>query len=164
MRKILFGLVLSLCLAGSAEAQQPLQANLDPSLYAPGVTYYDAGSGQNFYYDSATSQFMVFLTGTAGYAYGAEAHLLSLINNWRAQLGRGPVGWDANLAYYASLNSSIHQPGTSGGGMQCWAGVADLVSAFHMWVASPPHAAILLNATSAIGASLCPSGSTLNAR
>jgi len=62
------------------------------------------------------------------------------------------------------MNSSVHQPGTNGGGMQCWASVQDLRSAFYMWINSGPHANILRSATSAIGAALCPSGSTANAR
>jgi len=175
-------LLLLLVVAGSAGAvaQQPLQADLNPALYTPGVTYYDAGSGQNFYYDSATGQFMITGQATApavttptnaavqlvanAAGYGAEAQMLAILNDWRARSGRGPVGWDSGLAYYASLNTGVHAPGTNGGGAQCWASPQDLVSAMYMWMASPPHAAILLNATTAVGASICPSGSTLNAR
>lgn len=67
MRKfsILLGLLVSLSAFTGANAQQPLQADLNPALYAPNVTYYDAGSGQNFYYDSATGQFMITGQATA---------------------------------------------------------------------------------------------------
>jgi uncharacterized protein YkwD len=168
MRKfVLLAVVAVMASFTEAKAQQPLQADLNPSLYTPFATYYDVGSGQNFYYDSTAAQFMVLLSSAAPVlpsAYGVEAQLLSLINNWRATAGRGPVGWDSSLAYFASLNSGVHQPGTNGGGMQCWASPRDLIASFYMWVNSPPHAAILLNASTAIGAAICPSGSTLNAR
>jgi hypothetical protein len=93
-----------------------------------------------------------------------EQEFLNLVNNWRSQNGRPPVGWDSNLAYYASLNTGIHNPGTNGGGMQCWASPQNLISSFYMWINSGPHASILLNATSAIGAAICPSGATANCR
>lgn len=93
-----------------------------------------------------------------------EQEFLNLVNNWRAQNGRHPVGWDSNLAYYASLNTGVHNPGTNGGAMQCWASPQNLISSFYMWINSGPHASILLNATSAIGAAICPSGATANCR
>ena len=80
-------LVLSLG-SRSAEAQQSLQADLNPSLYTPNVLYYDQGSGQNFYYDAASNQFMItgpaqptvtptsaavtFVTNAAGYGTGID--------------------------------------------------------------------------------------------
>lgn len=93
-----------------------------------------------------------------------EQEFLNLVNNWRAQNGRGPLGWDSNLAYYASLNTGVHNPGTNGGGMQCWASPQNLISSFYMWINSGPHASILLNAASTIGAAICPSGATANCR
>lgn len=93
-----------------------------------------------------------------------EQEFLNLVNNWRASQGLHPLAWDSNLAAYASMNSGVHQPGTNGGAMQCWAGIKDLRSAFSMWINSGPHANILRSAQSAIGAAICPSGSTANAR
>ncbi len=89
---------------------------------------------------------------------------LMAVNAWRAQHGRGPLRWDAGLAAYASTNCGIHAPGSSGGAPQCWAGTSSLTAALGMWQRSGPHASILLNAASAIGAARCPSGATANAR
>jgi len=94
---------------------------------------------------------------------GPAAFLASL-NAWRAMNGRGPLQWDSNLAAYAATNSGVHSPGSSGGGSQVWAGVRSYSHALQMWISSPAHRAILLNATSSIGVSLCPSGTTANAR
>lgn len=94
----------------------------------------------------------------------AEQQFLNLVNNWRLQNGRSSLSWDSNLAYYASLNTGVHNPGTNGGAMQCWSGTQNLISSFYMWINSGPHASILLNATSAIGAAICPSGATANCR
>lgn len=92
------------------------------------------------------------------------AAFLSSLNAWRARYGRGPVGWDANLAAYAATNAGVHQPGSSGGASQCWASTRSYLGALGMWQASPAHARILLGATSAVGVSVCPSGVTCNAR
>ena len=89
---------------------------------------------------------------------------LAALNQWRAAHGRGPLAWDAGLAALAARNAGIHQPGTNGGAGQCWAGVDNLDVALRMWFASPRHASILLNASTSVGASLCPSGATCNAR
>lgn len=94
----------------------------------------------------------------------AEQQFLNLVNNWRAQNGRGPLEWDSNLAYCASLNTGVHNHGTNGGAMQCWASPQNLISSFYMWINSGSHASILLNATSTIGAAICPSGATANCR
>lgn len=91
------------------------------------------------------------------------AAFLAALNAWRAAHGRHPIGWDASLASWAAANTGIHTvraPSSS----QCWAGTRSLTVALRMWQASPPHAAILLNATVAVGASPCPSGATCNAR
>ncbi len=93
-----------------------------------------------------------------------EQEFLNLVNSWRRQYGRDPIGWDSSLAYYASLNTGVHNPGTNGGAAQCWASPQNLISSFYLWINSGPHAAILLNATSAIGAAICPSGATANCR
>ncbi len=90
---------------------------------------------------------------------------LARLNAWRARHGRHPIGWDATLAAYAASNSwAGHQPGSTGGAAQCWASHRSLVAALDAWIASPAHASILLNASVAVGASPCPSGSTCNAR
>lgn len=89
---------------------------------------------------------------------------LARLNAWRARHGRHPIGWDATLAAYAASNAGVHAPGSSGGAAQCWASHRSLVAALDAWIASPAHASILLNASVAVGASPCPSGSTCNAR
>lgn len=95
----------------------------------------------------------------------AESTLfLMALNAWRAQHGRGPLRWDAGLAAHAASNRGVHDPGSMGGARQCWAGTSSLMAALGMWQGSSAHASILLNATSVIGASRCPSGSTANAR
>lgn len=98
------------------------------------------------------------------HAMGDAGGFLATLNQWRAAHGRGPLAWDAGLAAHAASNAGIHQPGTNGGAGQCWAGVASLDVALRMWFASPAHASILLNASTSVGASLCPSGATCNAR
>ena len=98
------------------------------------------------------------------YAPSDAGSFLAALNQWRAAHGRGPLAWDAGLASHAATNAGIHQPGSNGGAGQCWAGVANLDVALRMWFASPAHASILLNASTSVGASLCPSGATCNAR
>lgn len=77
----------------SANAQQPLQADLNPALYTPGVTYYDAGSGQNFYYDSATGQFLI--TGQAA------APVTMTPTNAAVQTVANMAGYGAGIDYAA---------------------------------------------------------------
>ena len=91
------------------------------------------------------------------------ASFLASLNAWRALHGRPAASWDAGLAAYAALNSGVHQPGTNGGGGQCWASAGSLTHALAQWIASPAHAAILLTGN-VVGASLCPSGTTANVR
>lgn len=92
------------------------------------------------------------------------AAFLAALNQWRAWHGRHPLSWDVALAGYAASNAGVHAPGSSGGASQCWAGTSSLMAALEMWKASPAHAAILLNATTSVGASPCPTGATANAR
>lgn len=120
--------------------------------------------GQQILDGPLAGQYRLVQQQTQTTATSQEQEFLNLVNNWRASQGLHALSWDSNLAAYASMNSGVHQPGTNGGGMQCWASVSDLRSAFHMWINSGPHANILRSATSAIGAALCPSGSTANAR
>ena len=101
---------------------------------------------------------------TGGYPDTPDG-FLSALNAYRAQCGRGPVGWDGNLAAAASTNNIAgHAPHSMAGSGQCWASGFSYLSALYRWIASPSHNAILLNATSAIGCSPCASGMTLNAR
>jgi uncharacterized protein YkwD len=95
---------------------------------------------------------------------GDYAAALGLINAERARLGRGPLAWSATLASFAATNAGVHQPGSSGGAGQCWAGVFDPVHAARMWLASPPHWSILMGASAECGISRCPTGCTANAR
>lgn len=46
----------------SAQAIQPLQADLNPVHYTPYVNYYDTGTQQTFYYDSAVGAFFIHTT------------------------------------------------------------------------------------------------------
>ena len=46
----------------SAQAIQPLQADLNPANYTPYVNYYDTGTQQTFYYDSAVGAFFIHTT------------------------------------------------------------------------------------------------------
>lgn len=94
----------------------------------------------------------------------SPAAFLAQLNAERARWGRPPLAWDATLAAYASANTGVHQPGTSGGAAQCWSGLRSYTGALRQWLASPPHRAILLGATRSIGCALCPSGTTANAR
>lgn len=97
-------------------------------------------------------------------ASSQEGQFLAVLNQWRASHGRHPIGWDQNLANYAATNNGVHAPHSNGGAAQCWASPKDLMASLHMWFASPAHASILLNANTAIGASICPTGCTANAR
>ena len=82
------------------QAVEPLKCDLNPALYTPGVTYYDAGSQQNFYYDQATSQFLVFqrtgattTTGGTLVSYSDDQTLCQLKANFLAStfsFGHGP--------------------------------------------------------------------------
>ena len=96
--------------------------------------------------------------------YGDSAgDFLALLNAERARYGRRPLVWDGTLAAYAARNTGIHAvraPGSS----QCWAGTRSYRHAFSMWMRSPSHRAILLNASYSVGCSTCPSGVTANAR
>lgn len=97
-------------------------------------------------------------------AADSPAAFMALLNQARAASGRPPLAWDANLAAYAATNAGIHQPGSSGGAGQCWAGVRSYREAFRLWAASPPHWAILMGARSSVGVAICPTGITANAR
>lgn len=60
---VLFGLFVAL--VSQAQAIEPLQADMNPALYTPFVTYRDAGSNQDFYYDNQQNTFFV-ITQAAG--------------------------------------------------------------------------------------------------
>lgn len=92
-----------------------------------------------------------------------SAAFLAAVNLWRAQNGRRPLAWDNNLAAFAARNVGIHSL-MPAGCSQCWSGTHNLMSSLSMWKVSGAHRAILLNATTTIGASSCPSGATANVR
>lgn len=103
-------------------------------------------------------------TQTITYQGDDPASFLAALNAHRARYGRGPVGWDPNLAAWAASNNGVHAAHSMHGRAgQCWAGTRSYMHALRMWIASPAHNAILLNATSAVGCSPCPTGMTLNA-
>ena len=91
----------------------------------------------------------------------AESQFLALVNQHRANHGLPPVGWSQDAANMAATNNAVHAP-HSIFGRQNWAGVSDFVSAFHMWVASPAHNAMLLGINTAIGVARCATGCTAN--
>lgn len=108
------------------------------------------------------------------YEGDGPAVFLTIINAERARHGRRALVWDSTLAAYASRNTSSladpryrgHSPwsmapGASG---QCWAGCRSYSQAAYMWLRSPAHRAIILNATVSIGVAPCPSGMTANTR
>jgi len=105
-------------------------------------------------------------TQTLNYQGDSPEAFLQALNAHRARNGRGPVGWDSNLAATAATNNIAgHAPHSMRGAAgQCWASGTGYLSALQRWIASPSHNAILLNATSAVGCSPCPSGMTLNTR
>ena len=92
------------------------------------------------------------------------ATFLALLNDARARAGKPSLAWDATLAAYAATNNAKHMLGSSGGASQCWAQTRSYREAFYQWAGSPAHWSILMSATSAVGISNCPSGTTCNAR
>lgn len=155
MRRLLIALAL-LAIPATSDACWRCRRQCQPA--RPAVTYqWTYATPQAV---SATPQAVTYqatVTDEAG------AFLASL-NAWRAAYGRHPLSWDYSLAAYAASNAGVHAPGTSGGASQAWAGTTSLMSALQMWQSSPAHAAILLNATTSVGASMCPSGVTCNSR
>jgi hypothetical protein len=100
-------------------------------------------------------------TAVGQWSAGDEAAVfLSALNQYRAAYGRHPVSWDANLAAWAATNAGVH----NGPFAQCSNPDHSLMRSLRAWQASPAHAAIILSATVAVGASPCPSGATLNCR
>jgi uncharacterized protein YkwD len=90
-----------------------------------------------------------------------EQLFLNLVNQHRANHGLPPVGWSQEAANMAATNNAVHAP-HSIFGRQNWASVGDFVSAFNLWVASPPHNAMLLGINTAIGVARCVTGCTAN--
>lgn len=74
--------------------------------------------------------------------YGFTAWL----NGQRAARGLGPVAWDAGLAGWAAANSArgFGHNVLNGQFSQC-VGMGSYQQVCWMWLADPPHAAILLN-------------------
>lgn len=81
------------------------------------------------------------------------ASFVAWINGVRARAGLGSVAWDATLAGYAAQNSSQGFGHHGRGGFPMGyplvrrenAGLGDLAQVEGMWLASPPHAAALLD-------------------
>lgn len=74
------------------------------------------------------------------------AGFVAWLNATRASYGLGAVGYDPGLALMAAVNSAAgfnHHPGTNPGRQNV--GVGDLASVSAAWMASPPHAAALLD-------------------
>lgn len=65
MRKFVLAVGLLFGSLSSAQALQPLQADLNPANYTPYVNYYDTGTQQTFYYDSAAGAFFIHTTSAS---------------------------------------------------------------------------------------------------
>ena len=95
----------------------------------------------------------------------SPATFLSLLNAERARYGRHPLAWDDTYAAYAARNTGIHAPWSRAPGTgQCWASTPSYNLSYSLWMGSPAHRSILMNAYQAVGCSNCPTGTTANAR
>lgn len=131
-----------------------------PTYQAPAVAYQAPGYAQPQAFAPAPP--------AAAPSGGGYAEALALLNQERALRGRPPLGWSADLAGWAASNfggpSNPHQVLAPGAG-QCQAWCGDAVTAMRQWLASPPHFAILMNATTSVGVSSDRAGGfTANAR
>lgn len=149
---VLFGLFIAM--VSQARAIEPLQADLNPALYTPFVTYRDAGSNQDFYYDNQQNTFFVYTVGTATTAATIEPQsgdptgMLATVNYYRSQRGLHPWSFDAFL-YNSAINNNAWQrlrgighhdvPSAQN---SAW-GPQDVMTVLHMWANSPGHAATL---------------------
>jgi uncharacterized protein YkwD len=129
------------------------------------VTWQRARQGpQTPAYATAAAAVLTASPTVAGGGYDAA---LAAVNGWRAMMGRPPLAWSPDLAGWAARNviagGNFHTVLAPGAG-QVAANTGDPVAAVRMWLASPAHAAILLNATGVIGISASPGGMTANAR
>ena len=143
-------------LAHNVKAIEPLKADLNPALYAPFVSYYDAGSHQHFYYDNSSNTFYITAsqqaTTTIASAQndqvGDPTGLLHAVNHVRSLRGLHPFAFDGHL-YNRAINNNAWQRTRGMGhydyyGAQnsAW-GAQDVNSVLNMWTTSPGHAATL---------------------
>jgi uncharacterized protein YkwD len=161
---------------------EPLQADLNPASYTPFVTYYDTGSGQNFYYDDKQHTFYVYEDDTEQPTYELikivpeekqtnedPTGLLATVNYYRSLRGLHPWAFDGHL-YNSAINNNAWQR-TRGMGHydvpsaqnSAW-GAQDVMSVLHMWAASPGHAATLFGGYSFAAIAFDGVYWTLNAR
>ena len=99
--------------ATSVDAQQPLQADLNPALYVPYAQYYDQGSGQNFYYDSSVGSFMIGQAPPAAYAvssYAQPSH--SLIDQAACQMKANFLALTGVFSHGSSVVGAFEGIGT----------------------------------------------------
>jgi uncharacterized protein YkwD len=122
----------------------PLPATIDPSEVAQAVARTDNPTV------SAEVQQVAYQQPVVQYAdpYGFTAWL----NGVRAQNGRGPVGYDANLEAWASANNGQQMARgmghhVMGSARRQNSGMGASSTVWSMWMASPAHQAALLDPT-----------------
>ena len=145
------------CAPAAAAAPQTVQyAHAQTTHYAPATP---GVQPQPLYTTEATA---------LSYSGDDPAAFLAQLNAFRAQHGRGPLQWDANLAGWGAANSNVASAGrphaVQCGAGQCWASSRSYVAALQQWMTSPPHRAVLLNAQHSVGVGLGAGGATANAR
>ena len=84
--------------------------------------------------------------------YGDPYGFTAWLNGVRAQNGRGPVGFDANLSSWAAANNGQQQARgmghhVMGSARRQNSGVGAATTVWQMWMASPAHQAALLDPT-----------------
>ena len=91
---------------------------------------------------------------------------LSLLNAERARYGLRPLILDGRLASHAAYNTwAGHDPNSMvAGAGQVWASPKSYQASFRMWMKSPAHRAILLQAKESVGIAICRSGCTANVK
>jgi uncharacterized protein YkwD len=179
MRK-LYVLTMALFAVPTANAIEPLQADLNPSNYVPYASYYDTGSGQHFYYDNTVNTF--FITSTSDVpkhallsepnqpaTTGDPTGMLSSVNSYRASRGLHPWVFDGYL-YNAAINNNAWQRIKGMGHHDvpsaqnsAW-GAQDVISVLNMWTVSAGHAATLYGGYTAAAIAFDGIYWTLNAR
>jgi uncharacterized protein YkwD len=96
----------------------------------------------------------------AGDQWGFTAYL----NSVRARAGLQAVAWDANLAAWATQNSMVGFGHSVRAGRRQNSGIGSLWTVVPMWLASPPHAAVMFDPTiTRIGLGVVGSTWTMNA-
>jgi uncharacterized protein YkwD len=168
-------------MARNCFAVAPLQVDTNPALYVPFANYYDAGSGQTFYYDPQANTFFVHdnaqqtpvaqATDVAQPStnYGDPTGMLASVNYYRSLRGLHAWSFDSSL-YNAAINNNAWQrirglghhdvPSAQN---SAW-GQQDVMSVLNMWAASAGHAATLFGGYSAAAIAFDGVYWTLNAR